>query len=364
MIPIAKPLIGQEEKDAVMKVLDSGMMASGPKVREFEEAFAAANGVKHAIATASGTTALHAAMLCAGVGRGDEVITTAFTFIATPNSILMCGAKPVLADIDPRTFNMDPLKIEARITPKTGAILPVHLYGQPADMDAILKIADRHGLKVIGDACQAHGSAYKGKKVGGLSHAECFSMYPTKNMTSSEGGMITTDDGGLADMARSVINHGRGQLALGTYDHVRLGYNYRTTDIAAAIGLEQLKKLGGFNKRRRENAAYLDDALEGVKGVEVPFVLGGAEHVYHQYTIRVEDRASLQARLRENGIGFGVYYPKAVHEYVHLTQYGHDDLKEAEHAGREALSLPVHPSLTEEDLSKIAGTIREWAEKQ
>ncbi|HEC89506.1 MAG TPA: DegT/DnrJ/EryC1/StrS family aminotransferase, partial [Thermoplasmatales archaeon] len=241
MISIARPLLGEEEKKAVVDVLNSGMLASGPKVEEFEKRFAEFVGVKYAVATTSGTTALHLALLSLSVGTGDEVIIPSFSFIATANSVLFCNAKPVFCDVNPKTFNIDVEKIESLITDKTKAIMPVHLYGQPADMKPILEIAEKHDLYVIGDAAQAHGAEYDGRRVGSFGDVECFSFYPTKNMTTGEGGMITTNIEEIAERARSIRNHGREKTKWG-YEHNRLGYNYRMTDIAAAIGLEQLKK--------------------------------------------------------------------------------------------------------------------------
>ncbi|MDY7042585.1 MAG: DegT/DnrJ/EryC1/StrS family aminotransferase, partial [Chloroflexota bacterium] len=252
MIAIAKPLMGAEEKQAVLAVLDSGMLAQGDRVAEFEEAFAAFCGVKHAIATSSGTTALHVALLAHGIGPGDEVITTPFTFIASANSVLYVGAKPVFVDIDPTTFNLDPAKIEAAITPRTKAILPVHLFGLPCEMPAISVLAKEHGLAVIEDACQAHGADIKGRRAGSFGTG-CFSFYPTKNITTAEGGMITTDADDIAEHARLIRSHGMRRR----YYHESLGYNFRMTDIHAAIGLAQLPKLESFNERRIANARYL-----------------------------------------------------------------------------------------------------------
>ena len=350
MIPIAKPLIGEEEQRAVYEVLGSGMIASGPKVIEFEKQFAEFVGTKHAIATTSGTTALHLAFLALGIKDGDEVIIPAFTFIATANSVLFSNAKPVLCDVNPQTFNIDIEKIEGLITDKTKAILPVHLYGQPADMKPILEIAERHGLKVIGDAAQAHGAKYDQKMVGSLCDVECFSFYPTKNMTTGEGGIITTNNDELAETANSIRNHGREKTKWG-YEHGRVGYNYRTTDVAAAIGLEQLKKLPGFNEKRRENARFLNENLQGV---ETPFVLPNVEHVYHQYTIKCDNRDEVIEKLKQNEIGFGIYYPKPLHKYPHLEQFGHADLQNSEMLVNKVISLPVHPAVSHHDLEKIS----------
>ena len=254
-VPIAKPIIGEEEIENVVEVLKSGMIAQGPRVAEFEEKYAEWVGAEYGIAVNSGTAALHVALLSCGIGEGDEVITTPFTFIASGNSILYTGAKPVFADIDLCTYTMDPDSIEQLITENTKAILPVQLYGQSADMERINEIAEKHGLIVIEDAAQAHGATCNGKNVGSLGDMSCFSFYPTKNMTTSEGGIITTDDEDLAENAKVFRAHG----ASVRYHHNEIGYNFRMTDISAAIGLAQLDKIDGFNDKRIENAAYLNE---------------------------------------------------------------------------------------------------------
>lgn len=352
MIPIAKPLFGDEEKKAVSDVLDSGMLAQGEKVKEFEEKFAGYIGTKHAVATSSGTTALHLALLASGIKNGDEVITTPFTFISTATSILFCGAKPVFADINPKTFNIEPDKIEKLLTNKTKAILPVHLYGQPCEMDRIMEIADKYNLVVIEDACQSHGAEYMGKRVGGIGNAGCFSFYPTKNMTTGEGGMVTTNDAEIAEKVRLLRSHGQKER----YSYSMVGYNFRMTDIAAAVGVEQLKKLEEFNERRIKNASFLSEQLNDA--VETPYVLSSAKHVFHQYTIKTEKRERLKENLKKDGIGFGIYYPKPLHFYEPLRKYGNNNLKNAENICKKVLSLPVHPSLSEEDLEKIVSSVK------
>jgi perosamine synthetase len=353
MIHIAKPMIGQEEKQAVLEVLDSGIIAQGPRVKAFEEAFADMCGVRHAIATTSGTTALHVALLAHGIGEGDEVITSPFTFIASANSVLFTGARPVFVDIDPVTYNLDPSLIEKAITPRTRAILPVHLFGLSCDMDPILKIAEKHGLKVIEDACQSHGAVYKARRVGSFGTGT-FSLYPTKNMTSAEGGMITTNDEDLAEKCRVIRQHGMRRR----YYHDELGFNFRMTDVHATIGLAQLLKLEKFNQARQQNAAYLSQCLEGV---QVPFVPEGSQHVYHQYTLRVPDgrRDSLRTHLQEKGVGSEVYYPVPVHKQTfYVEELGYDlTLPEAEQAALEVLSLPVHPALSQADLEVIVSNV-------
>jgi perosamine synthetase len=358
-LPIAKPLIGEEEKEAVGEVLKSGVIAQGPKVREFEGAFANFCGTKYAVAASSGTTALHLALLATEIVSGDEVITTPFTFIATANSILYCGAKPVFADIDSQTFNIDPFEVEKKITDNTKAVLVVHLYGHPCEMDSITKICEENNLRLIEDACQAHGASIKGRKVGGLGDCGVFSFYPTKNMTTGEGGMLTTNNALIAEKARLLREHGSNIR----YHHQRLGYNYRMTDIAAAIGLAQLKKLEYFNKKRIENSRRLTDALSGIKGVIPPLVKPGVKHVFHQYTIRVKEdfhlsRDKAVKRLNEKGIGTGVYYPVPIHKQPYFKD-DYDDLKRSEEASITVLSLPVHPGISDVDLDYICKTLQE-----
>jgi len=353
MIPIARPLIAEEEKQAVMDVLNSGVIAAGPKTLEFEKNFANFVGTKYAIATTSGTTALHLGLLSLGINNGDEVIAPSFSFIASANTILFCNAKPMFCDVDQQTFNIDTAKIEQLITSKTKAIMPVHLYGQSADMKPLQEIADKHGLFVIGDAAQAHGATYNDKKIGSFGNLECFSFYPTKNMTTGEGGIITTNDKEIFEKVNSIRNHGREKTKWG-YEHDRIGYNYRMTDIAAAIGIEQLKKLPAFNEKRRTNAHYFDEKL---KHVETPYVIQKAGHVYHQYTIKYKNRDKLIKALNENKIGYGIYYPKPLHYYSHLKKYGHSDLKISETLSEEIISLPVHPFLEKKDLEKIVKVV-------
>lgn len=356
MISIAKPSIGKDEINAVTEVLKSGRLTQGAKVKEFEEKFAKYIGTKHAIATSSGTTALHVALLAAGIRAGDEVITTPFSFIASANCILFCGAKPVFVDIDDLTFNINSKLIEQKITEKTKAIIPVHLYGQACDMDRIMEIAKKHNLYVIEDACQAHGALYKGKKVGSFGLG-CFSFYGTKNITTGEGGMITTNDDVIAEKARMIREHGAKQR----YYHKILGYNFRMTDIVAAIGIEQLKKIEKFNKAREKNAKYLTKKLNSIKGIVLPVEAVDRKHAWHQYTIRVtEDRDKLKQKLNEKGIGAEIYYPLAIHQQELYKGLGYNDsLPKAEKAAKEALSLPIHPAVTKKDLDFIVKSIEQ-----
>lgn len=359
MIPMAKPQMGPEEKQAVLDVLDSGIIAQGPRVKAFEDAFAQMCGVKHAIATTSGTTALHVALLAQGIGEGDEVITSPFTFIASANSVLYVGGRPVFVDIDPKTFNIDPNLIEAAITPRTKAIMPVHLFGLVCDMQPIQEIAKKHNLALVEDACQSHGATYKGHKAGSFGTGT-FSLYPTKNITSAEGGMITTDSDELDEKARVIRQHGMRRR----YYHDELGFNFRMTDIHAAIGLEQLKKLDRFNRARQANAAYLNAHLQGVI---TPYVPEGYVHVFHQYTVRVPDgrRDALRTYLQEHGVGSEVYYPVPVHrQSFYVKDLGYEvSLPEAERAALEVLSLPIHPAVTQADLETIVSAVNEFMSK-
>jgi perosamine synthetase len=358
-INISTPLLAGEEMEAVEYVLRSGRLAQGPKVEEFEALFASYIGTKYAIATSSGTAALHIALLASGIGNGDEVITTPFSFIATANAILFCGAKPVFVDIDKGTFCIDPGLIRAKITSKTKAVLPIHLYGQPCNMKEIVRICWKHNLILIEDACQAHGAECYGKKMGSFGTG-CFSFYATKNMTTGEGGMITTDDSNIAERCRMIRNHGQKER----YAHKVLGYNYRMTDIAAAIGICQLKKLDGFNRQRIEHARFLTERLGEIRGLITPFVAPDVRHVFHQFTIRVTgafgmSRDELKQRLKDKGIMTEVYYPLPIHKQPLYKELGYNDsLPNAEKTGGEVLSLPVHPLLTEEDLDYIVETIK------
>lgn len=350
MIPMTKPVIGDAEISAVVNVLQSGQLSQGSIVEEFETRFAVIADVQHAVATTSGTTALHLAMLAHGIGPGDEVITSPFSFIASANAALFVGARPVFADIDPNTFNIDPEDVERRITPRTKAILPVHLFGNPADLDRLFAIAQRHNLALIEDACQAHGATWNGQPVGSLD-AGCFSFGLTKNVTSGEGGIITTNDPGLAEQARILRSHGMPRAD----HHEVLGYNFRLSNIHAAIGIEQLTRLDVWTRKRQANAHILSDLLDGA-GIGFQAVLPGAVHVYHQFTVRIpERRDEIAARLRERGIGCEIYYPVPIHQQVLYRQLGYSEhLPEAERAAREALSLPIHPSLERHELATIA----------
>jgi len=358
-INIAKPLIDEDEITEVSRVMRSGMIASGPETKLFEDEFAKYVGAKYACATTNGTTALTLALLAAGVGPGDEVITTPFTFVATANAILSSGAIPVFADIDEDTFNLSPSSAESMITEKTKAIMPVHLYGLSANIIELRKITDKHNLALIGDAAQSHGAKCGDEFVGSLADMECFSFYPTKNMTTGEGGMITTNDETLFSLVNSIRNHGRPTSTLGTYEYDRYGLNMRLTDIGSAIGRVQLRKLTEFNSTRARNATLLSELLSNCDGIKLPIVPQGYKHVWHQYTIRVSDRASLSSYLRKNDIGSGSYYPRLIYEYPHLQQYK-SDCPVAESLVDEVISLPVHAGLSTEEIKEVAECVKNW----
>jgi dTDP-4-amino-4,6-dideoxygalactose transaminase len=357
---MAKPVIGDEEVIEVEAVLRSGQISDGEIVRKFEKEFAAYIGTEHAVAVNSGTAAIYVALLAHGIGPGDEVITTPFTFVATANAVLLTGALPVFADIQPDTYNINPDEVKRKITPATKAIIPVHLYGQPCDIDELVEIAGEYDLALIEDACQAHGAAYKEKRVGSFG-AGCFSFYPTKNMTTGEGGIITTNDIEIARASRIIANHGQTKR----YYHEVLGQNYRMTNISAALGLCQLKKLPYFNEVRIKNARILNAGLDGIKGILLPDTENREmKHVFHQYTIRLTEdfpvsRNEFREYLRTKGIVTEVYYPLPIHQQPLYKNIGYNDrLPEAEKAAREVVSLPVHPSVTEQELQYIIDTIR------
>ncbi|MHB8117245.1 MAG: DegT/DnrJ/EryC1/StrS family aminotransferase [Methanothrix sp.] len=360
-IPIAKPIIGDEEIKAVGDVLKSGMLAQGESVKRFEDEFSSYLGVKNSIAVNNGTVALDLAIKALGLKAGGEVITPAFTFIATANCALYQGLSPVFADVDPRTFNIDPDDLQKKITPRTRAVIGVHLYGQPFDLSAVSEICQDGKIALVEDCAQAHGAEFQGKKVGSFGTG-CFSFYPTKNMTTGEGGMITTNDDALAARLRLLRSHGD----TGKYNHVSLGYNYRMMNLQGALGLVQLGRLEEFTAKRIRNAKYLNDNIK-IKGISTPYQAKNVRHVYHQYVVRVEDsfassREKLMEYLQAKGIGCAVHYPKAVYEQPLYRELGYtnESCPVSEDVSRKVLSLPVHPSLTEEDLAYIAETINSF----
>jgi perosamine synthetase len=360
MIPVARPDIGPDEIAAVTAVLESGMLAGGRRVAELETRWAAFIGTKHAIAVSNGTVALMCIFEGLGLGPGDEVITVGHTFNATVSAILSTGATPVFVDIERDTYLIDAGRIEAAITPRTRAICPVHLYGLPADLDMIVAIADRHGLTVVEDACQAHGAEFRGRRVGSFGHG-AFSLYGTKNMTTGEGGLITTDDDRLADWIRLYRNQGMRER----YRHEILGYNFRLTDIAAAIGLCQLDKLERNTKRRQSIAARYDAAFADLP-IRTPVTPVGRTHVFHQYTIAVEDdRDGIVTDLATAGVATGIYYPIPVHRQPYVLERGIDaELPVTDHASRHALSLPMFPGLTDDQQATVVGAVRTAVERR
>ena len=354
MIPAAKPLIGDDERVAVDAVLRSGMIAQGPLVAAFEGEFSAVIGGRHCVAVNSGTSALHMALIAVGVKPGDEVIVPSFTFAATANAVRLAGAVPIFVDIEADTFCIDPPAVEAAVTARTRAVMPVHLYGHPAAMGPIVEIATRHGLWVIEDAAQAHAASLEGTPVGAFGAAAAFSFYPTKNMTSGEGGMVTTACDHIARQVRLLRNQGMEQR----YKNEIIGFNTRMTDIHAAIGRAQLAKLAGWTARRQAIAARFDAELHGVT---TPVVADGAAHVYHQYTIRVPgDRDAFAAALAAEGVGSGVYYPTPVHL---LPSFGLTDLDlpVTAEAAAEVLSLPVYPALTDDEVNRVIEAVNKVA---
>lgn len=356
MIPIAKPIIGKEEKLAVLKVLKSGHLIQGKMVEQFEKSFSDYIGAKHAVAVNSGTSGLYLALLVHDIGRDDEVITTPFSFISTANAILFVGATPVFADIGD-DFNIDPQLVEKKITSRTKAIIPVHLYGYPADMESLTSLAKKHHLVAIEDACQAHGAEIKGKKVGSFGTG-VFSFYATKNMTTAEGGMITTNNSSIAEKLKLLRSHGSNERGI----HALLGYNFRMTDLAAALGLEQLKRLEKFNRKRIRNAKFFSKNIK-VKGIILPKAKRDFKHVYYQYTLRIipgapKTRDKLREILKQRGIESAIYYPQPIYKQVIYKNLGFKNhLSKVEEICREVLSIPVHPSLSTQELNYIVKVI-------
>jgi dTDP-4-amino-4,6-dideoxygalactose transaminase len=354
MIPIARPDLGAEELAAITEVLGSGMLAQGRKVAELEERWAEFIGVRHAIAMANGTLALMSIFSGIGLEPGDEVITVSHTFAATANAILYTGATPVFIDIEPDTYLIDAKKIEAAITPRTRAICPVHLFGLVADMDMIRAIADRHGLAVVEDACQAHGATFRGRKAGSFGFG-AFSLYATKNMTTAEGGFVTTNDDRLADWLRLYRNQGM----RARYQFEILGFNFRLTDLAAAVGLAQFGKLPRNTARRQAIAARYDEAFADLP-VRLPVTPDGRNHVFHQYTVDVgEGRDSILADLRDAGVGADIYYPIPVHRQEYIMERGlYADLPVTDAAAARTLALPMFPGLTEAEQGQVIEAMR------
>ncbi|HXF69486.1 MAG TPA: DegT/DnrJ/EryC1/StrS family aminotransferase [Thermoflexus sp.] len=347
-IPMARPLFDDETREALLEVLDSGRLAQGPRVLEFEERFAEWAQVPFAIAVSNGTAALLLALMAIGIGPQDEVITTPFTFVATANAILFLGARPVFADVRPSTLNLDPEAVEQRITPRTRAILLVHLYGNPCEIDAFVELAERYGLALIEDAAQAHGALYRGQPVGSFGIG-CFSFYATKNMTTGEGGMITTWNPQLARRLRMLRDHGQSDK----YVHEILGLNFRMTELQAVLGIGQLKHIDAWNARRRAIAEFYNRHLRKVRPVEIT---PNSTPACHLYTVRIDPRLrdAVRERLQQAGIETGIHYPTPVHRQPLYQRLGyHESFPVAEKAAQEVLSLPIHPTLRDEELHYV-----------
>ncbi len=364
MIPIARPAFDEAERRAVLEVLDSGQLAQGPRVEAFEKRFAAYIGRRHGVAVANGTAALHLALLAHGVGKGDEVVIPAVTFFACAATPLLCGGKPTYADVDPNLYTIDAASARKATTMRTRVVMPVHLYGQTAEMDPLRELAEERDLVVLEDACQAHGAEYHGRKAGNLGTTACFSFYPSKNMTTGEGGIVVTDDAEVAEAVRLLRD--QGQTA--KYEHARIGYNYRMTEIAAAIGLVQLEKLDRFVQARRANAARLTKELQEIEGLVPPAEGNWMLHAFYQYIVRVErgfalDRDALVERLRDSGVGARASYPMPVYRQKALGPISPKPrCRTAEAVLPRLLEVPVHPLVSTEDIATIASAIRSIAQ--
>jgi dTDP-4-amino-4,6-dideoxygalactose transaminase len=362
MISINAPQIGEEEIEAVVKVLKSGVLTSGlgagPKVTEFEKAFAKFVTAKHGIAMNSGTAALHSALAAAGVKAGDEVILPSFTYVATAEVVVFNRAKPVFVDINPDTYTVSPKAVEKAVTKKTKAIMPVDLYGMTADVQLIREIANKHGLKIIEDAAQAHGATYKGKPVGTFADAACWSFYGSKNMTTGEGGMITTNSDEIAEISRYIRSHGEKKK----YQSLMLGHNYHMPEVAAAIGVEQLKKLPNFVARRRQNAKRLTENLEKAKSLQLPSEPEGFKCSWYLYTVRLKKakkkkRDDVVEKLKQKGIDAFICYVNPIHLMPYYRKFGRYRLPETEKASEQVFSLPVHPGVTAKQIDYISDCV-------
>ncbi len=373
-VPISRPLLGAEEVEEVELVLKSGMLAQGKRVKELEDGFAEYVGAKHGIAVSNGTLALLVALQAMGIGPGDEVITTPLSFFATASTILMTGAVPVFVDVDPETYNLDPGRVEEVLSDRTRAIVPVHLFGHPVDMDPLLKIARERDLLILEDAAQAHGAEYRGRKVGSIGHAAAFSFYPTKNMTTAEGGMITTSDDRLAGRCRLLRDHGQESK----YVHIMLGMNCRMTDLQAAIGVVQLKKLDSMNERRREIARTYVDELGGLEGIEMPIERPWARHSWHLFAVKVTgpSRDRLVGALRDRGVDARPSYPMPIYDQPVMKKLGirefdplwfarsgkgfkRAECPNAERLVDQLLLLPIHPGMSDEDVQFVTRAVKE-----
>ena len=361
-IPINTPLIDEQEIAMVEKVLKSGVLTtrvtSGSMVGSFEKAFGNFVKAKHAVAVNSGTAALHTALLTIGIKAGDEVILPSFTFISTAEVVTLTGAKPVFVDIDPQTYNVNPQKIEEAITKKTKAIMPVDLYGLSAEMKTIRGIATKHGLVTVEDAAQAHGATDLGKPPGHFADMACWSFYASKNMTTGEGGMITTNNEEWADTMRCIRSHGEKE----EYVSSMLGHNYRMPEMEAAIGIVQLQKLPTFVEKRRKNAQFLTERLSEIERLRLPIEPRGYKHSWYLYTVRLRDgdkaeRDEVVKKLRKRGVGATVYYYAPIHLMPYYRQFIERRLPETERASEQVFSLPVHPGVTPKEINHVADSV-------
>lgn len=359
-IPIARVQLDEGEIRAVERVLRSGQLRAGPVVQDFEARFARAVGTRFAVAVSSGTAALELAYR-AFLEPGDEIIVPDFTFVATASMALAVGARPVFADVDPVTYTLNPADVARRLTPRTRALAPVHLYGHPADINRLRRLAREHRLRIVWDAAQAHGAVYHGRDVGAFPDVVCYSFYPSKNLTTAEGGMLTTSDAALAAELRLARSHGEASR----YYHTRLGFNYRMTDVAAALGREQLRKLPAFLRARRRHAAILARGLASIPGLELPQSAFGVRHAFNLFTVRVNPevlgstRDELQKTLAACGIEAAVHYPRALHQQPLFSNSGTDrDFPVSSLLAKTVLSLPVHPALSQRDLQRIIRAFR------
>jgi perosamine synthetase len=363
VIPINMPQIGEEETQAVLEVMRKGpltnALGAGPKVLEFEKNYAKFAGVKHAVAMNTGTAALHSAVLSSGIQHGGEVILPSFTFVATAEAVVLAGGKPVFADIDPKTFNVDPISVEQKVTSKTKAIMPVDLYGYSADMKPLHEIADKHGLALIEDAAQAHGATYRGKPAGSYADVACWSLYASKNITTGEGGVVTTDNDELTDTLRLIRNHGE----KAKYTSLMVGNNYRMFELQAAIGIVQLKKLPNFTAKRRQNAQQLSAILKRSPRLILPYESEKQQHSWYLYTAKIKDatqeqRNTIVQQLKQKGVGAEVYYINPIHEMPYYREnFGTENLPQTEQTSKQVFSLPVHPAVTQEQIEYIGKTV-------
>jgi dTDP-4-amino-4,6-dideoxygalactose transaminase len=356
MIPLSRPFIGDEEKQAVLRVLESGRLAQGPEIESFEERFKEMVGSAYAISMANGTVALALGLQAAGIGGGDAVIVPSFTFVATANAVRLAGAFPVFADIDPRTFCIDPEHVESLTDRHTAAVVAVHLFGHPANLTELSELCQRKGLALVEDSAQALGTEWEGSQVGNLGILGSFSFYATKNMTTGEGGMVITDDADLAKRIRMLRNHRSDE----TLFHRAIGTNARITEISAALGSAQLSRLPQLNDKRRQHAAYYDDVLR--ECVTVPFVDPRATHSYHQYTIRVSNRLRLSDILEAEEIEYGRYYQIPCHKLAPYSA-GRYHLPETDAASEEVISIPVHPGLSADQLETVSRAVIKGTEE-